>query len=476
MHNQDSTLDAVVVGAGPNGLAAAVRLATAGRSVAVIEAAEEIGGGTRTAELTVPGVLHDICSAAHPYGVGSPYFATLPLAEHGLEWKWPEVEAAHPLDGGRAAVLKRSIDDTAAGLGADGDAWRRSFGWMAERYDAIAAEFFRPILHLPHRPLVLSRFGLGALRSATGFTGRFETDEAKALFAGCAAHAYVPLSRPTTSGIGSMFVASAHAGGWPVAAGGSRAITDALASLLRAHGGTIETGRPVTSLAELPTARTILFDTSPEAVVDIVGDRLPPRVRRAYTRWRPGAAAFKLDLAVEGGIPWLNEDCRRAGTVHVGGTIAEVAAAEVEVNRGRFPQRPFILVAQQYLADPQRSAGDVHPVWAYAHAPAGYTGDATETMLDAIERFAPGTRERIVGKHVMPPAALASYNANYIGGNVTGGANDPRQLVFRPRAAADPYSIGVPGMYLCSASTPPGGGVHGMCGFHAATRALHYLR
>jgi phytoene dehydrogenase-like protein len=471
----DSTLDAVVVGSGPNGLAAAVYLAMAGRSVTVLEAADEIGGGTRTAELTLPGVLHDVCSAAHPYGVGSPYFSTLPLEEHGLTWKWPEVDAAHPLDGGRAGVLRRSIDDTAAGLGVDGDAWRSSFGWMAEKYDVIAAEFFGPIVHVPRRPVTLSRFGLRALLPATRFVHRFSTDEARALFAGASAHAYVPLTWPTTSGVGSMFISAAHAVGWPVAAGGSRAITDALASLLRANGGTIETGRRITRLDELPPARTTLFDVGPETIASIAGDRLPAGVRKAFTRWRPGAGAFKIDLAVEGGIPWLNDECRRAGTVHLGGTVEQVAASEAQVHRGQMPERPFILLSQQYLADPQRSVGDIHPIWAYAHVPAGYAGDATEAILDSIERYAPGTRERIVGQHVMSTSDLAAYNANYVGGNVTGGANDPRQLVFRPRVTGNPYSLGVPGMYICSASSPPGGGVHGMCGYQAARRAEHYL-
>lgn len=469
-------LDAVVVGAGPNGLAAAVTLAQAGRSVTVIEAAEEIGGGARSAELTVPGVLHDVCSAAHPFGVGSPYFATLPLAEHGLEWRWAEVQAAHPLDDGRAGVLRRSIDDTAAGLGEDGESWKRSFGWIAGRFDAIATEFFQPVMHLPRHPLALSRFGLGALAPATVFARRFRTDEARGMFAGIAAHAYTPLSKPSTAGVGAMFVAAAHAVGWPVAAGGSRAITDALAALLRSLGGTIETGRPVQRLDDLPAARTTLFDLSPAVVLAIAGDMLPGRVRRAFVNWPSGPAAYKVDLAVDGGIPWVNPECHLSSTVHLGGTLEQIAAAETDVGRGRMPERPFVLLCQQYVADPGRSADNVHPIWTYAHVPAGYPGDATEAVIAQIERFAPGVRDRIVGKHVVTPADLAEYNANYVNGNITGGANGLRQIVFRPRASTNPYSLGVPGLYICSASTPPGGGVHGMCGHNAAMRALKHLR
>lgn len=471
----DSVLDAVVVGAGPNGLAAAVTLAQAGRSVTVLEAAETIGGGTRSAELTVPGVLHDVCSAVHPFAVGSPYLTSLPLADHGLTWHWPEVDLAHPIDGGRAGVMLRSLDDTVAGLGSDGNAWRRSFGPLAASFPAIATDFFQPLIHVPEHPVSLTRFMARALLPTTAFARRFATDEARGLFAGASAHVFTPLSWPTTAGIGAMFVAACHNVGWPVPAGGSQSIAAALASLLGSLGGTIQTATPVTSLAELPAARTVLFDTSPGAVVSIAAEKLPARVRRAFTRWRYGPGAFKVDLAIEGGIPWQAEPARRAGTVHLGGTLEEIVAAEAAVYRGVMPERPFTLVGQQYLCDPQRSAGDIHPVWAYAHVPNGYPHDATDTILDQLERFAPGTRDRIVGKHVMSPADLAEYNPNYPGGDVAGGANFARQLIFRPRVTSDPYSIGIPGMYLCSASTPPGAGVHGMSGHHAANRALRYL-
>ena len=471
----DGAPDAVVVGSGPNGMTAAVILAQAGLSVTVLEAADEIGGGTRTAELTKPGVLHDICSAVHPFGAASPVFRSLPLERHGLEWRWPEVDLVHPLDGGRAGVMLRDIDATAAGLGKDSAAWRQVFGPLATGFDDLADDILAPVLHVPRHPVTFVRFGLRAAWPATVLARRFATDEARGLYAGIAAHVIHPLTRPLTAAAGVMLTASGHHVGWPVAAGGSIAVTRALAGLLAELGGTVRTGVRVRSLADLPPARLRLFDTSPGGFVAIAGDAMPARVRRAYTRWRHGPASFKLDLAVEGGVPWTADAARRAGTVHVGGTIGEIAFAEAEVHKGRMPERPFVLVGQQYLADPQRSAGDLHPVWAYAHVPKGYDGDASEAMLDQLERFAPGVRERIVARHVMSPADFAGYNANYVGGDISTGANDLRQLLFRPRFGLDPYATGIPGVYLCSAATPPGAGVHGMCGYHAARRALRDL-
>lgn len=468
--------DAVVVGAGPNGLAAAVALARAGASVTVLEAANTIGGGTRTEELTVRGVLHDICSAVHPFGVSSPYLQTLPLEEHGLAWRWPEIDLAHPIDGRRTGVMVRSLEDTVAGLGVDGPAWRRVFGPLVAGFDDLAAEFMQPILHVPRHPIRMARFGLGALQPGTFFARRWRTDEARGLFAGVAAHVIHPLERPTTAAVGLMMTAAGHAYGWPVAEGGSRAITDALASLLTSMGGTIQTGVRVTSMADLPDHRVALFDVAPGALLDIAGDAMPDRIARAYRRYRHGPGAFKVDLAVEGGVPWQSDAARRAGTVHVGGTLEEIAAAERDVHAGRMPDRPFILVGQQYLADPTRSAGNVHPVWTYAHVPHGYDGDATDAIIGHIERVAPGLRERIVGMHVRGPAALAADNPNYVGGDIATGANDPWQMLARPRLAIDPYATGIPGVFLCSAATPPGAGVHGMCGHHAARSALKVLR
>lgn len=468
-------LDAVVVGAGPNGLAAAVAIARAGFEVTVLEAADTIGGGTRTEELTVPGVLHDVCSAVHPFAVASPFLSTLPLAEHGLEWCWPEIDLAHPLEDRRAGVMVQSLEDTAIGLGVDGRAWTRAFRPLATGFTSLAADLMRPLQHVPRHPVRLARFGLGALQPATVFARRWQTDEARALFAGVAAHAIQPLTRPTTAAIGLMLTASGHHVGWPVARGGSHAITNALASLLRAHGGTVETGVRIGSLRELPRARVALFDVAPGAMATIAGDAMPDRVRQAYTRFRRGPGAFKVDLAVEGGLPWRSEPARRAGTVHVGGTLEEVVSAEADVHAGRMPDRPFVLVSQQSLADPSRAVGAIHPVWAYAHVPHGYTGDATEAVLSQVERFAPGARDRIVGLHVRTPGQIEADNANYVGGDIATGANDPWQVVVRPRLAPDPYWTGVPGVFLCSAATPPGGGVHGMCGANAARSALRVL-
>jgi len=467
---------AIVVGAGPNGLAAAVALAREGVEVTVLEAASTVGGGTRSAELTVPGVIHDVCSAVHPFGAASPFLRSVDLQRHGLRWRWPEIELAHPLDGGRAAVLVRSLEETAEGLGGDGPAWRRVFGPLVERFDDVMAEVLQPLAHVPRHPLTLARFGWRALLPASVLARRWGHDEARALFAGVAAHAIHPLSRPTTGAAGMLLTAAGHAVGWPVAEGGSQAIADAMAGLLQELGGRIDTGVLVESLDELPPADITMLDLAPLAVVRLAGDRLPERVQRSYLRWRHGPAAFKVDLAVEGGLPWVNEACRRAGTVHVGGTFEEIALAEREVYTGRMPAHPFVLVAQQYLADPSRSQGDTHPVWAYAHVPRGFDGDATEAILDQIERFAPGTRPRVLGTHVTGPAALEAYNPNYVGGDIATGANDPRQMVIRPRLARDPYATGIPGVYLCSAATPPGAGVHGMCGANAARTALGALR
>lgn len=469
-------VDAVVVGAGPNGLAAAIAVAREGFSVTVLEAEDEIGGGTRTAELTLPGVLHDVCSAIHPLGIGSPFLSQLPLADHGLAWAHPEVGVAHPLDDGSAPAILHSLDATVRGLGDDGDAWRRTFGWGVEHFDALVADLLRPLIRVPRHPVVLAPVGLQALLPATVLGRRFRTEAGKALFAGVAAHSFLPLEAPMTSGFGLMLTIAGHAAGWPVAVGGSRAITDAMASYLRSLGGEIHTGVRVRRLSDLPRARVALLDLTPRQVVAIAGDELPPRVRSAYARWRYGPAAYKIDYAVEGEVPWTAEAPRRAGTVHLGGTFDEVAAAEREVAAGRLPERPFVLVAQQHLADPGRSSGDVHPLWAYAHVPNGFDGDASEAVDRQIERFAPGFRERVVARHVWTPAALEAYNANYVGGDISGGSHAGLQLVGRPRLSTDPYWTGVPGLYICSSSTPPGGGVHGMCGANAARSALKTLR
>ena len=466
---------ATVVGSGPNGLAAAVTLAMAGVEVTVLEMADKVGGGTRTSELTLPGVLHDDCSAVHPVGAASPFFNSLDLEAHGLTWKHPEIGAVQPLDNGGAGVIHRSVDDTAAGLGVDGAAWQRLFGPFADRLDDLATDFFRPLLHVPRHPITLTTFGLNALAPASLTARRFQTAEARAAFSGVAAHALYPLTRPTTSAVGVMMIAAGHKYGWPVAEGGSRAISDALVSVLTEHGGKVETGIRVTRLQQIPTSDIVMLDLSPTAVADIAGDALPRRVARPYRRWRYGPGAFKLDLAVEDGIPWTNDSARRAGTVHLGGTFEDVAAAERDVHRGVMPRKPFVLLGQQYLADPSRSQGNIHPIWTYAHVPNGYTGDASEAIIDQIERFAPGVRKRIVARAVRLTTEMPTYNPNYVGGDIVTGSNDPGQVALRPRISINPYWTGIDGVYICSAATPPGGGVHGMGGYNAARVALRRL-
>jgi phytoene dehydrogenase-like protein len=467
--------NAIVVGSGPNGLACAVELARNGVEVAVLEAADRIGGGARTSELTVPGLLHDDCSATHPMAAASPFLQSLELGRHGLEWLWPEVSLAHPLDDGSAGVMVRSVEETAAGLGEDGKAWKRVFGGPSAHFGALLDDMLAPIIHLPRHPLRLARFGIPATAPATLLARSWKTPQARALFGGVAAHSFAPLSRPMSSAVGCALIDAGHAFGWPVAHGGSGAITKALASVLREHGGRIETGRIVTSFDEVAGADIVAFDLAPGAVAEIMGDRLSRRVARAYRRYRHGPGAFKLDFAVEGGVPWTNEDCRRAGTVHVVGSFEELVAAEAAINRGEMPERPFMLVGQQHLADPGRSKGDLHPVWVYAHVPHGYTGDATEAVMAQLERFAPGLRERIVASATRDPAELRAYNANYVGGDIITGANTPWQTLIRPRLALDPYRTGVDGVYICSAATPPGAGAHGMNGYNAARSALRRL-
>jgi phytoene dehydrogenase-like protein len=465
----------VVVGAGPNGLACAATLASRGVGVTVIEAAERVGGGARSSELTLPGLIHDDCSAIHPLSSTSPALAPLRLGRHGLEWAWPEVDLAHPLDGGGGATMLRSIEQTAAGLGGSGRPWRRIFGAPSRRFDSITESIMRPLLTLPRHPLRLARFGVPALAPATLLARALGDRRSRALFGGVAAHSFSPLSQPFSSAVGVSLICACHSGGWPVARGGSQMIADALAAVVLEAGGRIETGRPVGSLDELPRADAVVLDLTPAAVLRVAGGRLPRRVARAYRRYRQGPGSFKLDLAVEGGVPWAYEPARRAATVHAIGSFEETVEAERQVNRGRMPERPFVLVCQQYLADPSRSQGDVHPVWAYAHVPHGYDGDATEALLDQVERFAPGLRERILARHVRPPADLEAYNPNYAGGDIVAGANTPRQTVFRPRLALDPYSTGIPGVFICSAATPPGAGAHGICGYNATQSVLRSL-
>ncbi|MGW4532347.1 phytoene desaturase family protein [Nocardia sp. NPDC004340] len=467
---------ATVVGGGPNGLAAAVALARAGVRVTVLEADTEVGGGTRTVEAIVPGLLHDQCSAVHPMAVGSPFLAGLGLEDYGLSWCTPEIDCVHPLADGRAGVLHRSVEDTAVGLRRDRQRWKTLFGKPSARYDALAEDILRPLLRIPTHPLTLARFGAPTPLPASALARYFRTEEARALFGGVAAHAFRPLHLPLTSAIGMGILTAGHRYGWPVAAGGSQSITRALALLLSDLGGKIETGVRVRTAVELPEADITMFDLAPESVAAILGDRLPSRIANAYRRFRRGPGVFKVDFAVSDGVPWTNPDARRAGTVHLGGPYAEIAAGERDTHAGRLPERPFVLVGQQYLADPQRSAGDIHPVWAYAHVPHGYTGDATAAIIARIEQFAPGFRDRVIGYTVRPTGEFAIHNPNFTGGDIMTGSKDIRQLVFGPRITLSPYTMGIPGMYICSAATPPGPGAHGMCGANAAEVALAHLK
>ena len=468
---------AAVVGSGPNGLAAALRLAQAGLEVTVFEAEAVPGGGIRTSEVTMPGVWSDECSAFHPTGVASPYLASLGLERHGLRWLWPEIDLAHPLDDGRAGLAARDRELTRRSLGVDARSWDRLYSAATGHFPELVSEVFRPLLHVPRHPVVLGRFGVHAAAPATWTARRFDDEPARALFTGVAAHVFGRLDTPLSGSVGMLLGAAALTVGWPVAEGGSRAIARAMISELEQLGGRVVTSTRVTSLdhlRELLGRRpdVVALDTTPEAAARIAGDRLPSRVRRGLGRFRYGPGAFKVDLAIDGDIPWTNPDCARAGTLHLGGSAAEIAAAERDTARGRMPDRPFVLLGQQYLVDPGRSAGSINPIYAYAHVPNGYTGDATEAVLDQIERFAPGFRERIVAVSTRDTAGLEAHDANLVGGDIGGGANVARQLAFRPRVALDPYALGVPGMVLCSASTPPGAGVHGMGGFNAAESAL----
>lgn len=468
--------EAVVVGSGPNGLAAAITLAEAGLAVRVLEAADRPGGGVRSSEATLPGLIHDDGSGFHPMGVASPFFQAQDLDRFGLEFLWTEIELAHPLDDGRAGLLWRDTERTVAALGIDGARWDATIGWAGRRFDRIGSEILRPIVHVPRHPVVLSRFGALSALPATAFARVFHTEEAAGLFGGIAAHGFGKLTMPFSSSAGIMLGGAGHAYGWPVAKGGSQAITDAMVAKLTALGVTVETGVTVTSFDELGSPDVVMLDTSPAAAARILGDRLPSRVARAYRRFRPGPAAYKLDIALEGHIPWSNPDVGRAGTVHVGGTMAEMAAAEADTNEGRMPDRPFLLLGQQYLADPQRSSGGLHPIYVYAHVPNGYDRpEGTELILRQIERYAPGFRDLIRHVTVTTPRQLSAANANIVGGDIAGGASSGPQLIFRPRIALDPYDTTVPGVFICSASTPPGAAVHGMGGFNAATRALRQV-
>lgn len=470
-----ASTDAVVVGGGPNGLAAAIVLARAGRSVHLYEARDTIGGGCRSTELTLPGVIHDVCSAVHPLGRSSPLFRDLNLEEHGLEWVEPPIQIGHPLDDGRAALVYRDINATGATFGHDSDAgmYRRWMTPLRADWDLIVRELLGPLpIGAIRHPVALGRFGVPALLPMAAVACRFRSPAARALLAGCGAHSFLPLTSPMTAGTGLALLVSAHAVGWPIPRGGAQRIVDALASVLRQAGGTITTGTSVTDLAELPAHRAALLDLTPRQVLAISGNRLGGLYAAQLRRFRYGPAAFKLDLVLDGPIPWRTPELAGAGTVHLGGTYEEVAASERTVAKGQVHDRPFVLVAQSSQLDASRAPAGQHVVWAYCHVPNGWTGDATEAILRQIERFAPGFRDRILAQHILRPSELQAYNANYVGGDINGGLQHWAQFFTRPAVRWDPYSTPDPGIFICSASTPPGGGVHGLCGMHAARSAL----
>jgi phytoene dehydrogenase-like protein len=463
--------DAVVVGSGPNGLAAAITLAQAGRSVLVLEAAETVGGGMRTAELTEPGFLHDVCSAIHPTAVASPFLSGLPLAEHGLELIHPPAPLAHPFDDGTAVTLERSVDETAAQLGGDAQTYRDLFAPLVREADRLVP-FLLGSRPLPRHPLLAARFGLVGLRSAAGLAKRFEDERSKALFGGLAAHSIQSLRRRPTASFGLVLGLFGHAYGWPLARGGSQAIADAMTSYLRSLGGEIETGRRVESLDELPKTALTFLDLTPREVVKVAEARLPDRYLRALRRYRYGPGVFKVDWALDGPVPWRAPDVARAATVHLGALLDEIVESEDAVWQGRVSDYPFVLLAQQSLFDGTRAPEEGHTLWGYCHVPHGSAVDMTDAIERQIERFAPGFRDLIRGRRTRNAVELEAYNPNFVGGDINGGVQDLFQLYTRPARRLNPYSTPVDGLYVCSSATPPGGGVHGMCGHNAARSAL----
>ncbi len=463
--------DAVIVGSGPNGLSAAITLQQAGLAVLVLEGKNTVGGGLRSAELTLPGFIHDICSAIHPLAAGSPFFTTLPLKDHGLEYIYPGIAAAHPLDGGTAAVLHHSIQDTARALGKDESAYLNLIRPLVEDWPKIAADVLGP-LHFPKDPLALARFGLNALTSARYLSKKFQTKEGKGLWGGMAAHSIQPLSNLATSAIAMVLMANGHLGGWPIPKGGSQKIAHALASYFLSIGGKIETNLYVHSMDQLPSAHALLFDVTPRQLLKIAGHKFSPLYKWQLRRYRYGMGVFKIDWALDGPIPFAAEECKLAGTLHLGNTFEEIAEGEQLIWEGKHVEKPFVLLAQQSLFDSSRAPEGKHTAWAYCHVPSGSTVDMTNAIERQIERFAPGFRDVILARSTLNTVQYQDYNANYIGGDINGGVQDLGQLFTRPIWSLNPYATPTKGIYICSASTPPGGGVHGMGGHYAARAAL----
>lgn len=463
--------DAVIVGSGPNGLSAAITLQQQGLSVLLLEGKDKIGGGLRTEEFTLPGYLHDVCSAIHPLAAASPFFETLPLDQYGLEYIYPETAAAHPFDDGTAALLTHSLPDTADMLGPDKEAYLQLLQPLVNTWPGMAADVLGP-LHFPQHPLDMARFGLKALTPATHLAKGFKTEAAKGLFAGMAAHSMQPLSNIATSAIALVLMINGHLKGWPIPKGGSDKIAGALAAYFVAIGGKIETNTYITSLEQLPQARAVLFDVTPQQLLAIAGHKFSSIYKWQLERYRYGMGVFKIDWALNDAIPFKAESAKQAGTVHIGGTLSEIANSEAQTSRGAHPEKPFVILAQQSVFDPSRAPAGKHTAWAYCHVPNGSQNDMTEAIEQQVERFAPGFRERILARHTFNTAQLEKYNPNYIGGDINGGVIDIRQLFTRPALRWSPYRTSAKGIYICSSSTPPGGGVHGMCGYNAAKKAL----
>lgn len=465
--------DAVVVGAGPNGLAAAITLAREGHSVLVVEAQETVGGGSRSAELTLPGYLHDVCATIFALGRSSPFFRELPVEDHGVEWVTPPAALAHPLDDGSAVIVERSIKTTCDALGQDSIPYQKLFTPFLDHWEELTQDLLGPLPIPPKHPLLFANFGIKAIWSAETLVERlFRGERAKALFGGMAAHSMMALNRPITAAFGIILNTSAHATGWPIVKGGSQKFSDALANYLQSIQGEVVTGRSIASLDELPTARAILLDVTPRQLLRIAGDQLHTNYRKQLERYRYGPGIFKLDIALDGPIPWKNEACLRCATVHLGGSFVEIAASEKEVTQGKHPEKPYVILAQSSLFDASRAPKGKHTVWAYCHVPNGSTVDMTEPIENQIERFAPGFRDRIIARNTFTASDMEKYNPNYVGGDINGGVQDFWQQYRRPTMYRIPYATSLKGIYLCSSSTPPGGGVHGMCGFHAASAVL----